>query len=247
MPPSLFPHVLPHDRLIIALDVSSPAAALHLIDHLGEQARFYKIGLELMASGGLELIPHLKKRGKKIFLDLKLHDIPQTVEKATRRLAQLEVDFLSIHAYPQTLEAAMRGAQRETSTPGLQLLAVTVLTSWSQEDVEAAGFNLSVEQLVLRRAHQAQKAGVAGLVSSAQEVRALRAQLGANMIFVTPGIRPPGTLLGDQKRTLTPAEALQQGAHYLVIGRPITQAQEPRQALTAILEDMERVSQTVTF
>ena len=224
----------PRDRLIVALDAPEPAEAERLVAELGDAARFYKIGMELAYGGGLGLAPKLAAAGKKVFIDLKLHDIPNTVERATAQIARLGAYFLTVHAYPQTMRAAAAGAR---GSP-LKLLAVTVLTSCDDADLAEAGYALGVRALVARRAMQAQAAGVDGLVASASEAAMLRAAVGDLLLLVTPGIRPAGASLGDQKRVATPAQAIADGADYLVVGRPVTQSPDPRAAAQQIVAEI---------
>ncbi len=224
----------PRDALIVALDVPTPEAATTLVRQLGSSVSFYKIGLELAYGGGLALAERLVGEGKRVFLDLKLHDIPATVERAGAQVARLGATFLTIHAFPQTMAAARQGV----GDAALQILGVTVLTSYDDADLAAAGYALGVRDLVARRAAQAEAAGLAGLVLSAEEVAAMRARVAPGFRLVTPGIRPAGAAVGDQKRVMTPAAALRAGADHLVVGRPITQAVDPKGAAEAILEEM---------
>ena len=224
------------DRLIVALDVATPAAATALVERLGDSVSFYKIGLELAYGGGLSLAERLVGAGKHVFLDLKLHDIPATVERAAAQVARLGATFLTVHAFPQTMAAAKRGV----GDAPLLILGVTVMTSYDDADLAAAGYAYGVRDLVGRRADQAVAAGIGGLILSAEEVSAMRARVGPALRLVTPGIRPAGADAGDQKRVMTPAAALQAGADHLVIGRPITQAADPRAAADAILNEMAR-------
>ena len=226
----------PNDRLIVALDVPSPEAADELVATLGPSVTFYKIGLELVYGGGLPLVERLVDAGKKVFLDLKLHDIPNTVAGATARVARLRATFLTIHAYPQTMRAA-----REAAGEDLKLLAVTVLTSSDDADLAEAGYRLTAADLVERRALQARAIGIDGLVMSPHEVAAIRPLVGPNMVIVTPGVRPASAAVGDQKRVATPADALRAGADHLVVGRPITAAPDPRAAAEAILAELADV------
>jgi orotidine-5'-phosphate decarboxylase len=226
--------ISPRDRLIVALDTSDVSEAERLITALGDATTFYKIGMELAYGGGLTLAPKLVAAGKRIFVDLKLHDIPNTVERATAQVAKLGATFLTIHAYPQTMRAAVAGA----SDSGLKLLAVTVLTSADDADLAEAGYAFSVKELVARRGAQAKAAKVAGLVASAAEAAMLRREIGDDMILVTPGIRPRGAGIGDQKRVVTPANAIADGADYLVVGRPITEAADPRRAAQEIVAEI---------
>ncbi len=223
------------DQLIVALDFADPARARALVARLGRSVTFYKIGMELAYAGnasdnGLVLAEQLAAQGKKVFLDFKLHDIANTVQRATAQVARRGVEFLTVHAYPQTMAAAKEGA---VGTP-LKLLAVTVMTSYDDADLASAGYRFTVTDLVLHRAVQAKAIGIDGLVASAQEAAALRRAVGPDMILVTPGIRPSGGAVGDQKRVATPAEAIAAGANYLVVGRPITEAPDPRAAAEAI-------------
>ena len=222
------------DRLIVALDLPSVSAAEAMVARLGDSVSFYKVGMELTYGGGLSLARDLVKSGKKVFLDLKLHDIPNTVAKATEQVADLGAAFLTIHAYPQTMKAA-RGALGGSS---LKLLAVTVMTSYDDADLAEAGFAYGVKDLVARRARQAREAGVHGLILSAEEAADMRALLGPDMLLVTPGIRMADGVLGDQKRVMTPARAIGAGADHLVVGRPVTQASDPVAAAKAIVAEI---------
>ncbi|HYA71997.1 MAG TPA: orotidine-5'-phosphate decarboxylase [Roseiarcus sp.] len=224
----------PRDRLIVALDAPDAIEAERLVAELGDSVRFYKIGMELAYGGGLSLAPKFALAGKKVFIDLKLHDIPNTVERATAQIAKLGAYFLTVHAYPQTMRAAAAGARGSQ----LKLLAVTVLTSSDDADLAEAGYAMGVRALVARRAAQAQSAGVDGLVASASEAAMLRAAVGDSLILVTPGIRPAGASLGDQKRVATPTQAIADGADYLVVGRPVTQAADPRAAAQQIVAEI---------
>jgi orotidine-5'-phosphate decarboxylase len=223
----------PRDRLIVALDVASVDRAETLIQQLGDAVAFYKIGYQLAFTGGLRLAETLVGAGKKVFLDLKLHDIGNTVAKGVESVARSGASFLTVHAYPQTMRAAV--AARPA---GLRILAVTVLTSYDNADLAEAGYVGAVSDLVMRRAMQARETGVDGLVCSAEEAAALRPAIGAQMTLVTPGIRPMGAASGDQKRIMTPAAAIAAGADYLVVGRPILEASNPRGAATAIIAEI---------
>jgi len=222
------------DRLIVALDLPSVDAAQAMIARLGDSVTFYKIGYQLAYAGGLPLVPKLVAAGKKVFVDLKLHDIGNTVARGVESLSRLGASFLTVHAYPQTMQAAV--AARGQS--GLKILAVTVLTSYDDADLHAAGYRLGVSDLVELRARQAQAAGVDGLVCSPEEAAKLRAIVDPAMQLVTPGIRPAGSAAGDQKRIMTPARAIAAGADYLVVGRPIVEAPDPKQAAEAIVADI---------
>jgi orotidine-5'-phosphate decarboxylase len=224
----------PRERLIVALDMPEVEQAERLVAGMGDSVVFYKVGMELAYGGGLPLVEKLAAAGKKVFLDLKLHDIPNTVERAVAQVAKLGATFLTIHAYPQTMRAAVVG--REGS--GLKLLAVSVLTSCDDADLSEAGYAFGVEELVARRGAQALAERVDGLVASPAEAARLRAKLGGQLILVTPGVRPAGAAAGDQKRIATPAQAIADGADYLVVGRPVTQAADPRAAAEAIVVEI---------
>ena len=228
----------PRERLIVALDVPSTAAAEDLVSRLGESVWFYKIGYQLAFAGGLSLAAELIASGKQIFLDLKFHDIGNTVAKGVESVAQLGATFLTVHAYPQTMKAAVEGRRGSK----LRLLAVTVLTSYDDADLAAAGYELNVKELAAARAEQARDIGIDGLVCSAEEVATLRNVVGRGMVLVTPGIRPAGTASGDQKRIMTPARAMEAGADYLVVGRPILEAGDPKAAADAIVAEIEKTT-----
>ena len=219
------------DKLIVALDLPSVAQAREMVAVLGDSVSFYKIGMELTYAGGLPLAQELAAAGKKVFLDLKLHDIPNTVARATAQVAEMGATFLTVHAYPQT----MRAARRALGASNLKILAVTVMTSYDDSDLAAAGYAYGVKELVARRAVQAREAGVHGLILSPEEAPDMRALLGPDMLLVTPGVRPAGADIGDQKRVMTPARAIANGANHLVVGRPITQSPDPRAAALEIL------------
>jgi orotidine-5'-phosphate decarboxylase len=224
----------PRDRLIVALDLPSVAEAEAMIGRLGNSISFYKIGYQLAFAGGLELAQKLAGSGKQVFLDLKLHDIGNTVAKGVESVARLGATFLTVHAYPQTMHAAV-DARADTK---LRILAVTVLTSYDDADLAASGYDFTVPELAAERAAQARDIGVDGLICSAAEVAALRGIVGAHMALVTPGIRPAGTDAGDQKRVMTPSAAIAAGADYLVIGRPILAAADPKAAAEKIIAEI---------
>jgi orotidine-5'-phosphate decarboxylase len=226
------------DRLIVALDLASLKEAERAVARLGDAVSFYKIGYELALGGGIPFAADLVRSGKRVFLDLKLHDIGNTVARATARAAELGVTFLTVHAYPQTMRAAVEGRGKSR----LKVLAVTVLTSWDDADVKEAGFATGVADLVAKRADQAKSAGVDGLIASPLEVAALRMQIGKSLLIVTPGIRPASAAAGDQKRTMTPAEAIKAGVDHVVVGRPVVAAAEPRAAAEAIVAEIESAS-----
>jgi len=223
------------DRLIVALDLANVSEAQAMVTRLGDSVTFYKVGMELAyATGGLDFAEGLIKSGKQIFLDLKLHDIPNTVTRATAQIARMGASFLTIHAYPQTMTAAKAGiAEHE-----LKLLAVTVMTSYDDGDLAAAGYAQGVKDLVAMRAAQAEKAGIDGLILSAEEVGAMRSSFAQRLILVTPGIRPAGADIADQKRIMTPKAAIAAGADHLVVGRPILQAADPKAAAEAIVAEI---------
>jgi orotidine-5'-phosphate decarboxylase len=217
------------ERLIAALDVPDAARARAYAERLGEAVRFYKIGLELFTAGGyFELLGWLKGRGGKVFADLKLYDIPETVRRAVANLRASGAEFLTVHAERSIMEAAAR------EKGALKLLAVTVLTSFDQKNLAEMGYAGSVEDLVLARARAALESGCDGVIASALEAPRLKAEFGARLLVVTPGIRPAGSAMGDQKRAVDVAQAFASGADYIVVGRPIRDAADPRAAAEAI-------------
>lgn len=224
----------PRDRLIVALDVADVAAAEAMIERLGDSVTFYKIGYQLGYAGGLPLVKKLAEAGKKVFADLKMHDIGNTVAKGVESVAKLGATFVTVHAYPQTMQAAANASKGS----GLKVLAVTVLTSYDDEDLKAAGYQLGVGDLVATRAQQAQALGIDGLVCSPEEAGNLRGLITPEMLLVTPGVRPVGAELGDQKRVMTPAKAIAAGSDYLVVGRPILAAADPKAAAEAIVTEI---------
>ena len=230
------------ERLIVALDVPSVKAAEAMAARLGESGWFYKIGYQLAFAGGLSLAAELIAAGKQVFLDLKLHDIGNTVTKGVESIARLGATFVTVHAYPQTMKAAVEGKRGST----LRILAVTVLTSYDDADLAAAGYEMNVNELAAARAAQARDIGVDGLVCSAEEAATLRSIAGARMVLVTPGIRPSGSAAGDQKRIMTPARAIEAGADFLVVGRPVLEAGDPKAAADAIVAEIEKASQRRT-
>jgi orotidine-5'-phosphate decarboxylase len=225
--------IAPRERLIVALDLSSVEAAEALVARLGDAVSFYKIGYQLAYAGGLSYAQKLAGAGKQVFLDLKLHDIGNTVAQGVKSVARLGATFLTVHAYPQTMQAAV-----EARGVALRILGVTVLTSCDDNDLNAAGYETSVKALVARRAEQARALGIDGLVCSPEEAANVRAIAGAGMALVTPGIRPAGAEAADQKRIMTPAAAIAAGADYLVVGRPIVAASDPRAAAEAIVAEI---------
>jgi orotidine-5'-phosphate decarboxylase len=224
----------PRERLIVALDVPTVAEAEALVVRLGETVSFYKIGYQLAFAGGIDFARVLAGAGKRIFLDLKLHDIGNTVARGVESVARLGASFLTVHAYPQTMHAAV-DARRGSD---LRLLAVTVLTSYDDADLAAAGYDFTVSELVGERAAQARDVGIDGLVCSGQEATMLRPIVGAGMVLVTPGIRPAGAEAGGQKRIMTPTAAIAAGADHLVVGRPIVAASDPQAAAAAIVAEI---------
>ena len=221
--------IAPRDRLIVALDLPSVEAAEAMIGKLGDAVTFYKIGYQLAYAGGLPLVERLAGAGKKVFLDLKMHDIGNTIARGVENVAKMGATFLTVHAYPQTMKAAV-----EARGPNLKILAVTVLTSYDDGDLHAAGYRLNVSDLVEARAQQAQVLGVDGIVCSAEEAAHLHKIVGHQMCLVTPGIRPTGSATGDQKRIMTPGRAIVAGADYLVVGRPVVEAADPKATADAI-------------
>src|SRR5215813_1521670 len=222
------------DRLIVALDLPGVEQAEAMVVRLGDSVTFYKIGYRLAYAGGLPLVRKLADQGKKVFIDLKLHDIGNTVARGVESVAKLGASFLTVHAYPQTMKAAVEAR----SGTDLKILAVTVLTSYDDGDLHAAGYRLGVADLVEARAQQAQVLGLDGLVCSAEEAAALRKLVGHQMRLVTPGIRPAGSASGDQKRIMTPARAIAAGSDYLVVGRPVVEAADPKAVAEAILAEI---------
>ncbi|HEY6831291.1 MAG TPA: orotidine-5'-phosphate decarboxylase [Pseudolabrys sp.] len=228
------------DRLIVSLDLPSIREAEAVVATLGPSVTFYKIGYQLAFAGGVPFAAGLIAAGKQMFLDLKLHDIGNTVAKGVESVAQMGATFLTVHAYPQTMKSAMEGARGSS----LRILAVTVLTSFDDADLMEAGYRMNVAELAARRAQQARDIGIDGLVCSPEEVASLRSITGKGMALVTPGIRPIGSAAGDQKRFTTPAKAIAGGADYLVVGRPIVDAPDPKAAAEAIVAEIEQASGT---
>src|SRR5258708_10984291 len=223
-------NVPPRERRTVPLDLPWVAAAEAMIARLGDSVTFYKIGYQLAYAGGLPLVRQLASAGKKVFADLKLHDIGNTVARGVESVAGLGATFLTVHAYPETMKAAVEAR----AGSDLKILAVTVLTSYDDGDLHAAGYRLSVSDLVEARAQQAQVLGLDGLVSSPEEAAALPKILGHQMVLATPGIRPAGSATGDQKRIMTPGRAIAAGSDYLVVSRPVVEAADPKAAADAI-------------
>ncbi len=230
----------PTNRLIVALDVPTAAEARALVRRIEPAVSFYKIGHELLFGGGLELARELKGEGKRVFLDMKLLDISNTVEKGTANVARLGVDLLTVHGHDQkTLKAAVAGR----GSSSLKLLSVTVMTHLDAADLREQGISEIPEDLVVRRARMAEDAGFDGVIASGEEASRIRAATGVNFLIVTPGIRPSGDAKGDQTRVMTPAAALIAGADKLVVGRPITAVADPLAAARAILAEIAAVSE----
>lgn len=225
------------DRLIVALDVPNAHLGLELAAKLGDSVSFYKIGLGMLTGGGLALANELKEEyGKRIFLDMKLFDIGATVEAAVRGLTQFDLDFLTVHGDPHVVRAAKEGARGKD----LKILAVTILTSLDRNDLDAGLIKAGdVQELVLERAVKALEAGADGVIASPQEAALIRALPEAEgRLIVTPGVRPTGAALGDQKRVATPAQAIKDGADHIVVGRPIWQHADPAAAARAVLDEL---------
>jgi orotidine-5'-phosphate decarboxylase len=226
-------NINPRDRLIVALDLPSVEQAEAMVAKLGDAVSFYKIGYQLAFAGGLGFARTLIDSGKQVFLDMKLHDIGNTVARGVESVAKMGVSFLTVHAYPQTMHAAV-----DARGDNLRILAVTVLTSYDDGDLAAAGYDFTVKELAAERAAQAHDIGIDGLICSAEEATALRQIVGPTRLLVTPGIRPAGSDVGDQKRIMTPRAAIESGADYLVVGRPIVAAADPRTAAEAIVAEI---------
>ena len=226
----------PRERLIVALDVSALSAARKIVASVGDSVSIYKIGMQLFTAEGPRAVQEVTGMGKQVFIDLKFHDIPNTVAAAVREAAKLGASMLTVHGTggSSMLQAAVEAAQGSS----LKLLAVTVLTSMDEHDLEEIGVEEDLGDQVFRIASIALNAGCAGIVSSAREVSMLREKLGSEFLAVTPGIRPAGTQHGDQARVVTPAEAIAAGASHIVVGRPITEAADPARAAREILDQM---------
>lgn len=220
--------------IIIALDCETAAEARHIVDATSKSVGFYKVGLELYAAAGMDFVRELRKRRKKVFLDLKLHDIGETVRRATAQIARSGVSLLTVHAEPQVMRAAVAGR----GNSNLRILAVTVLTSLDQVDIHEMGYSCAIREVFDLRVRNAVRAGVDGLVCSPLEVGDVRRAVGPEKILVTPGVRSEGAAKGDQKRVATPAQAIADGANYLVIGRQVTRATDPNKAVRDILAEL---------
>lgn len=228
------------ERLIVGLDVPTVAEAEKIVRELDGAAGFYKIGYQLAFAGGLDLARELAAGGTRIFLDMKLLDIDNTVAKGVESIVGMGVSMLTVHAYPRVMRAAAEAARGS----GLTILAVSVLTSMDERDMIDAGYEYDPHTLVLRRAEQALAANVGGIVCSAAEAKAVRGIVGNDMAIVTPGIRPAGSEHGDQKRVMTPADAIRAGASHLVVARPIVGAVDRREAALSILAEMQEARET---
>ena len=228
------------DRLIVGLDVPDIKQAEAVVAELGDDAHFFKIGYQLVFAGGLEFARDLAADGRKIFLDMKLLDIDNTVAKGVENIARMGVTMLTVHAYPKAMRAAVESADGS----GLCLLGVTVLTSMDGADLQQAGYDFSPHDLVERRAAQAREAGMGGVVCAAFEAAAVRRVIGPDMAIVTPGIRPAGSPAGDQKRVMTPSQAMSAGASHLVVARPVVAAQDRKAAFDQILQEMSDAGTT---
>ena len=223
------------DRLIVALDLPSAEEGRAAVAAIAGEASFYKIGYQLMPVGGLDLARELSGAGIRVFLDFKFHDIGATVERGTASVARLGADFLTVHAEPDVVKGAVAGRGAD---PRLKILGVTVLTSLTQESLSLSGIAMRLEDLVLRRAEFCARAGADGVVASAREAAAIRARFGRDLIIVTPGVRPQGASADDQQRIVTPAQAILNGADFLVVGRPVVNAKDPRAAARAIADEI---------
>ncbi len=226
------------DRLILALDVPAVEEAERLMSRVSPAVGFVKIGLELYTAAGPEVVRRARERGMRVFLDLKFLDIEETVRRATARVAELGVDFLTVHANRKALRAAVEG-RKEGGPSGLRLLAVTVLTNFDAGDLREMGIQWSVADLVAARAGLAAEVGFDGVVAAGEEPAAIRRKVGDRLLIVTPGIRPAGKGADDHARATTPTQAIRAGADYLVVGRPIRDAADPKAAAEAILAEMQ--------
>ena len=226
--------MIPKDRLIVPLDVATVMDAEAMVDTLGDTVSFYKIGHQLAFAGGLNFIRELRDMGKQVFLDMKLLDIDNTIEKGVENIVKMGVQMTTLHAYPNAMKAAVKAAQGSD----LCLLGVTVLTSMDDDDLKNAGYAHEAKELVLKRAQQASDLGMGGVVASAQESAGIREIINPKMAIVTPGIRPAGSEVGDQKRIMTPADAIKAGSTHLVVGRPITAADDPKKSAQNIIDEI---------
>lgn len=234
------------DRLIVALDVSSMEAMQSIVTSLGDSVSYYKVGMELFYAAGEQTVSYLRDHNKSVFLDLKLHDIPNTVAHGIKSLTRLGAKLITIHSQggKVMMEAAMKAAKEQATELGIErpkLLAITALTSFDNENWSAIGGSLPISDHVVKLAKLAKEAGVDGVVASPLEAKLIRQACGEDFLIVTPGIRPSFAATNDQKRIATPSSALQDGASRIVVGRPITQAENPQEAVRLIVEEMETV------
>ncbi len=220
--------------IIVALDLESAEQARSLVHALGDEAGFYKVGMELYAAAGLDFVRELLGSGKRVFLDLKMYDIGETVRRAVAQVARVGVQFLTVHASSPVVRAAVDGR----GSANLRILAVTVLTSLDANDIREQGYELSLQELVTLRVRNAMAAGADGLITSPLEVARVRELAGPDAILVTPGVRSAGAAVGDQKRVATPAEAIRNGANYLVVGRQVTRAGNPAEAYRSLQAEL---------
>lgn len=223
--------------IIVALDFESAREAFTLVDRIGDQVGFYKVGMELYAAAGMDAARELRARGKDVFLDMKFYDIGETVRRAVCQVARAGVQFLTIHGSAPVLRGAVEGR----GTSSLKLLAVTVLTSYDQQDIEDLGYPCELSPLVDLRVHRAMEAGVDGVVASPLDARRIRNIAGPGPLLITPGVRSAGNAAGDQKRVATPAEALRDGADYVVMGRQILRAADPAGEVARVLDEIAAV------
>lgn len=224
----------PRDRLIVPLDVPTVMDAEAMVETLGDSVSFYKIGHQLAFAGGLNFVRELRDMGKDVFLDMKLLDIDNTIEKGVENIVKMGVQMTTIHAYPHAMKAAVKSAQGSD----LCLLGVTVMTNLDDDDLAGNGYSLKAKELVEQRAKQASDIGMGGVVASAHEAKMIRDAIKPDMAIVTPGIRPAGSNAGDQKRIMTPAEAISAGSTHLVVGRPITGAEDPKSAAQSVIDEI---------
>jgi orotidine-5'-phosphate decarboxylase len=226
--------MIPRDRLIVPLDVPTVMDAEAMVETLGDSVSYYKIGHQLAFAGGLNFIRELRNMGKDIFLDMKLLDIDNTIEKGVENIVRMGVQMTTIHAYPHAMKAAVKAAKGSD----LCLLGVTVMTNLDDDDLLENGYSLKARELVEQRARQASEIGMGGVVASAHEANMIRDVIKSDMAIVTPGIRPSGANVGDQKRVMTPAEAISAGSTHLVVGRPITAAEDPKVAALDVIDEI---------
>ncbi|MCX2724785.1 orotidine-5'-phosphate decarboxylase [Roseibium salinum] len=238
MPTSPFAPQSARDRLMLALDFPTVGEAEALVNRTDGKVGVYKIGMELQFAGGLEFARELAEDGKRIFLDVKLHDIDNTITRAVRNVARMGMTFMTVHGYPKTMRAAVKGLEEE-GNPNLCLLGVTVLTSMDEDDLAAAGYRGPLAEVVEARARDARAARMGGIVCAATEAEKMQSILGDDLVIVTPGIRPAGSDAGDQRRVMTPADAISAGSDFLVVGRPISRADDPGAAADAVVAEIE--------